>query len=602
MNIIKSIKTLFTPGNDNNLRTFFGVVSLIIVGLGVLGTFFFASSNNERHNREINSNSEQISTDILRYISARSSSSTQLLYSASSVFSIGDIDANDWKNFADNSRLQTVYPGVLALGYTQYLKPSEVDSFVADMKSSGYPNYTIQPDYPRDEYTAIKYIAPLTDSNKFVLGYDMMTDPLRSHAMQEARDTGEVSFSNGVIAKQDINKTNPPLSVLAYYPIYRTGSTPPTLEEKRAQLEGFVYIVIRINDLFSQEIGVLEKNNAKYSLSEIIDGKEKNLFDYSSKGYKAYKTSKTLATTLKFREHTWISRVTINADSDALTYTTIFTLGLFSSVLIGMVTFWILIKRFKLIRISHEEEIQKTKDELLALASHQLRTPATAVRQYIGMIKNGYFGDLSNDQSEIINKAFSANDRQLEIIDQLLYVAKADAGQLAVSIKKFDLVPVLNNTFESMKEIASKKSLNFNLKVPNKLEINADERYVSMILDNLINNSIKYCYKNGTINIELKKKDNNAILNIKDNGVGIEKKDIEKLFQKFSRIDNPLSDIESGTGLGLFLADKLASAHGGKITVKSSTSPRKHGSTFTLSLPIKPTKVKSVIQLTEIGK
>lgn len=598
----KSIKTTFISRNDNNLRTFFGVISLIVVGLGVMGTFFFASNNNDRRNREINNNLEQISTDVESYITFRKNNYSQLLYSASSIFSIKDVSSNDWKTFAENSKLETSYPDVLALGFTQDLKPDEVNAFTDYMRTNIDENYTVQPSYERSEYTAIKFIEPFNEANRSVMGYDMMTDPLRAQAMKNSRDTSEVSFSNGVVAKQDSDAIGiKPLSVLAYYPIYNGGIIPKTIEDRRANIYGYIYLVVRVGDIFDQEINVLEKNKTNYTLSEVTKNGENNLFKYTSKDFDFKKATRTTSTTINVKGHTWISRVQINASGDTITYSTIFILGIFSSALIGIVSFWILINRFKLVRISHQEEIQKTKDELLALASHQLRTPATAVRQYVGMLKNGYFGEMTSEQSEIINKAFKSNDRQLEIIDQLLYVAKADAGQLAISIKKFDIVPMLNTTYESMKEQIAKKSIKVTIKTPKQLLINADSRYINMILENLLNNAIKYSYEKGKINIDLKKKDNNAILTIKDNGVGINKVDLDKLFQKFSRINNPLSDIEGGTGLGLFLAEKLATAHGGKINVKSNNSAKKHGSIFTLTIPIKSKSIKSVIHLTELN-
>lgn len=251
-----------------------------------------------------------------------------------------------------------------------------------------------------------------------------------------------------------------------------------------------------------------------------------------------------------------------------------------------------------MVQRDHEAALQRTKDELLALASHQLRTPASGVKQYLGMLHQGYFGDLTEEQSVIANKAYIANDRQLEIIDQLLHVAKADAGQLLLRIENIDVVELVQGIIDSYTDKANEKGIKVRLKsASKKINCEVDDRYVHMIIENIMSNAIKYSYPASKINVRIESDGTDIVVEVEDYGVGIAEEDMGKLFQKFTRIENPLSRIEGGSGLGLFLADKIARAHHGEITISSSLG---EGFTATLGLPRKSKLQKNVIQLTEM--
>jgi len=265
-------------------------------------------------------------------------------------------------------------------------------------------------------------------------------------------------------------------------------------------------------------------------------------------------------------------------------------------VVLGGFVFSLLKLRIGRVRLEHETELQKTKDDLLALASHQLRTPATSVRQYTSMLAQGYFGELSEDQKAIIDKAYRANDRQLEIIDQLLYVAKADAGQLTMQYVDFDIVHVTKEVIDGFRAVSSAKKITMVFEGPPKLTAYGDVRFIRMIIENLISNAIKYSYASSNITITAHQTGETIELEVDDTGVGIPEQQQAHLFKKFTRIQNPLSSSEGGSGLGLYLAQKLAKTHGGEIRVISDAE---QGSTFTLQLPKKTDEEENVVQLTD---
>jgi PAS domain S-box-containing protein len=231
-------------------------------------------------------------------------------------------------------------------------------------------------------------------------------------------------------------------------------------------------------------------------------------------------------------------------------------------------------------------ELNQSKDEFISLASHQLRTPATGVKQYIGMLLEGYGGELSQTQISMLDTAYESNERQLRIIDDLLKVAHIDAGKVVLRRRKTDLVKLLNDIINEQSGKFKRRQQNVVFKPSSqKVTANIDAPRMRMVLENLIDNANKYTLSGKTITVNVTKNKTHVRISIKDEGVGIAKKDIPKLFQKFSRVGNPLSTLVGGTGLGLYWAEKIVSLHHGVITVDSKLHK---GSTFTINIPVDP--------------
>lgn len=229
-------------------------------------------------------------------------------------------------------------------------------------------------------------------------------------------------------------------------------------------------------------------------------------------------------------------------------------------------------------------ELNKAKDEFISIASHQLRTPATGIKQYLGMLLEGYAGKIPAAQKKIIKTAYYSNERQLKIANDLLRVAQADASEVKLKLSRVNLVDILTDvTRELAPKFEAKKQ---NLKITQRPAIiagNFDPIYMRMVFENLIDNASKYTPDEKNINMQISSGSKNLIIKIKDEGIGIRKSDMPKLFKKFSRIDNPLSTSAGGTGLGLYWVKKIVELHGGTIT---ATSEYKKGSQFVITLPL----------------
>ena len=237
--------------------------------------------------------------------------------------------------------------------------------------------------------------------------------------------------------------------------------------------------------------------------------------------------------------------------------------------------------------LTREQELDIAKDEFVSIASHQLRTPATGIRGILSMVLKGDFGELSATQRRFIEMAARSNDRQLHIIEDLLSVARADSGRMDLNVERISLTDIIKEVVaeHEVAFAASRQIMATDLAPDVYADVDAEK--IEMVIDNIITNASKYTPVGGTINVKLDQSDKNAYISIKDDGVGIPEDKLSIIFTKFMRVENNLSAPAGGTGLGLYLAQKIVSMHGGDITV---TSVLGKGSDFRIQLPLKTIK------------
>lgn len=227
--------------------------------------------------------------------------------------------------------------------------------------------------------------------------------------------------------------------------------------------------------------------------------------------------------------------------------------------------------------------LNRTKDDFITIASHQLRTPATAIKQYLGLLLGGYSDPLTPDQKDFIQKAYESNQRQLDIVEDILRTAQLDADKLRLKFGIHDIGAVVGEAIENINSQFQKKQQQLVFSKPGKpVEAALDKGQILMVFENLLENASHYTEKGKKISVKIKKIGGKAHICIADEGVGIKKADLEKLFQKFSRITNPLSIEAGGSGLGLYWAEKIVKMHRGEIKVSSVLH---QGTEFTVILP-----------------
>lgn len=231
------------------------------------------------------------------------------------------------------------------------------------------------------------------------------------------------------------------------------------------------------------------------------------------------------------------------------------------------------------------KQLQQLKDEFVFIAAHELRTPVAAIKGYLSLVLEGIAGPVSDEVREFIEKVMSANKRLIQLVDDLLQVARSEAGRLTVKVAPIDIAPPIHAVISELKPLADEKAITMAYSPPAALpKVMADADRVKEIMVNLVGNAIKYTFGSGTVTISHDIREAELVTQVKDTGIGMSKEDQKKLFEKFYRIQNEKTRDVSGTGLGLFIVKQLAEKMGGTIWAFSEGEGK--GSTFSFSLPI----------------
>lgn len=526
-----------------------------------------------------------------------------LLYGGSSLFSLkGEVSREEWHKFYLDMKVQEELPDTLGVGFVPYVTKDRLAALEEQVRTNDYPEFTVTPTNPRSDYTAILYLEPLNEVNKKAIGYDMFSEPQRNAAMTLARDTGKVAMSSPVQLVQDTGdgKVNDdPLGVLVYYPVYSTSYAPTTIDQRRDQLRGFVYVAVRPQDVLDSYLANVPQisEDIDIKVQDVTDGSE-GVLGRVNKLSPGASNKQSIVREVVIANRTWqvttIGRPPV-VSSTVLPLASVLA-GSLVSVLLSAFMLQLLLKRIARIEHSYAAEVERTKDELLALASHQLRTPASGVKQYIGILTSGIMGELTPAQQQIAEKAYNTNERQIEIINQLLYVSKIEAGKITVRPSRSNITPIIQRIVDQSEPNAERKNVKINFRTKKEHYIYGDEQYYPMIIDNLISNAIKYSHPKTSVSIKVSERGDMVAVSVVDHGVGVAVEDQGQLFQKFNRIENPLSRSEGGSGLGLYLAYQLARAHGGDIEVCSTVGK---GSAFTLLLPKKRSIAEAVVDIAD---
>jgi signal transduction histidine kinase len=230
------------------------------------------------------------------------------------------------------------------------------------------------------------------------------------------------------------------------------------------------------------------------------------------------------------------------------------------------------------------------KDEFVSIASHQLRTPLTALKGYAGMLLDGDAGPLSDKQREYLEEIKNANDRMINLITALLNVSRVDLGVFIVEPEQVNLEKVAESVLSDLgMKIKDKK-----LRVETSFEkapplINVDLNIIRMIFQNLLTNALKYTPPEGSISLNIKKDGSNVLISVADTGYGIPENVQSKIFTKMFRADNARVKDPDGTGLGLYIIKTTIEKTGGKIWFESKENK---GSTFYVTIPLEGMKKK----------
>lgn len=237
--------------------------------------------------------------------------------------------------------------------------------------------------------------------------------------------------------------------------------------------------------------------------------------------------------------------------------------------------------------ITLEKQIENLKEEFLHSITHDLRNPMTSIKGFLKFLLDGIAGEINEQQKKMLTTMDRASEKLLTLINDILDIAKLEAGKLDVALEQTNLREMGTHVIEAAQGISQRKQITFEFSFDESMNpINADKKLVERVITNLIGNAVKFTPDEGHIILEIKNEDNNIRVAVIDNGEGIPPDYIDKVFDKFKQV---AGQRKGGTGLGLTICKYVVESHRGKIWVESKLGM---GSKFIFTIPKNLTKTK----------
>jgi PAS domain S-box-containing protein len=244
------------------------------------------------------------------------------------------------------------------------------------------------------------------------------------------------------------------------------------------------------------------------------------------------------------------------------------------------------------------EKAYRLKSEFLANMSHELRTPINALIGYTSLMLDRIYGDLTTKQEEGLHRIQVSSQHLLALINDILDLAKIEAGKMPVHLERVSLNDVLQEAAAQMEPMVRRKGLEFNVQLPSEpLYMETDRTKVKQIVLNLISNAVKFTAR-GSVSLATRTNGDEVRIAVSDTGIGIRPQDLELIFEEFRQVDQSRTREYGGTGLGLSITRKLIALLGGDIAVASQYG---RGSTFTVTLPRTSERLTTEEQVTRVA-
>jgi len=227
--------------------------------------------------------------------------------------------------------------------------------------------------------------------------------------------------------------------------------------------------------------------------------------------------------------------------------------------------------------------ISRRKTDFVSSVAHELRTPLTSIKGYAAILLSEKLGPLPPPLKERLEKINRHSDDLAQFVNYLLDISRIESGRVSMEQEPQDLKSIVEEAADLLSEIIKEKQIDFSYSVPvDAQSVYVDRGQIKRVLINLIDNAIKFTPKDGKITVSCSSADHEVRVDVQDSGYGIPEASIDKIFEEFYRVDNPINQEVKGTGLGLALVKNIIEAHKGKIWVKSKLG---NGSTFSFTLP-----------------
>jgi signal transduction histidine kinase len=232
--------------------------------------------------------------------------------------------------------------------------------------------------------------------------------------------------------------------------------------------------------------------------------------------------------------------------------------------------------------VTLERRVDRVKDEFIATASHELRTPLTSILGYLEALREGDAGDLAPEQERFLEVIARNGERLRHLVDDLLDVARADAGRLALAMAEVDLGRVVAEASEAARPVAAERGIALSVRAEPGARVIGDRTRLGQVVDNLVSNALKFTPPGGSVNVTVAPEGAEVVCEVADTGVGIPAAEQDRLFERFFRGSRASTDAVQGSGLGLAIAKMIVESHGGRIAL---TSEEGRGTRVRVTLP-----------------
>lgn len=235
------------------------------------------------------------------------------------------------------------------------------------------------------------------------------------------------------------------------------------------------------------------------------------------------------------------------------------------------------------------KKFDEVKSNFISIVAHQLRTPLSGIKWTLSMLLNGDMGELNNDQKTFLMKSYESNARMITLVNDMLVADGIQSGRVHYGFKHIDIIDLMDNVLFDVSSQASKRhiSIVYKNKFENLPQAYVDPETMRAVLQNLLENAIKYTIEGGKIEIDVKQESDHLVISIGDNGIGIPKDQMKDVFVKFFRARNAIKQETDGSGLGLYITKTIVEKNGGKVWFDSVEGK---GSTFYFTVPLKESK------------
>ncbi len=246
------------------------------------------------------------------------------------------------------------------------------------------------------------------------------------------------------------------------------------------------------------------------------------------------------------------------------------------------------------------ESANKAKSRFLANISHELRTPLNAIIGFATVLQEQHFGPLNEKQLGYTKEIRDGGNHQLSIINDILDLAKIESGKMPFSTMPAQISILMTQSLAIIKDRAAQHAIAINVNIDPEIEnliIDIDERKIKLVFLNLLTNAVKFTPDNGSINVSMLRRQDTLLISICDTGIGIDAEDLSRIFEPFYQVKNEYRGKTPGTGLGLPLTKTLVEMHHG--TLKVNSAGLKQGTCFTITLPIKESRIAAALLAAE---